>query len=87
MADEGDMKAHIRDFTAGIRRGEEHSVNLADIVSRTFSMFSMPTTYQMTVRAIESQACLPPPAAQNGLLEEWRKRQGQSGSGLLMMQQ
>ena len=32
MADDGDMEAHIRDFTAGKRRVEEHGVALTDIV-------------------------------------------------------
>ncbi|HTS05200.1 MAG TPA: DDE-type integrase/transposase/recombinase, partial [Candidatus Eisenbacteria bacterium] len=74
------------DFTAGKRRVEEHGVVLTDIVYRTFFMLSMPTTYQMTVTAIESQAGVTLEAAQNRLLEEWRKRKGQStkGGGLLM---
>jgi gag-polypeptide of LTR copia-type len=49
MADDGDMEAHIRDFTACKRRVEEHGVALTDIVYRTFFLISMPTTYQMTV--------------------------------------
>ena len=73
MADEGDMEAHIRDFTAGKRRVEEHSVTL---VYRTFFMLYMPATYQMTVTAIESQAGVTLEVAQNRLLEEWRKRKG-----------
>jgi len=71
MADDGDMEAHIRDFTAGKRRVEKDGVVLTDIVYRTFFMLSMPTTYQMTVTAIESQAGVMLEAAQNRLLEEW----------------
>ena len=71
MADDGDMEAHIRDFTAGKRRVEEHGVILTDIVYCTFFMLSMPTTYQMTVTVIESQAGVMLEAAQNRLLEEW----------------
>ena len=37
MTDDGDMEAHIRDFTACKRRVEEHAVSLTDIVYRTFS--------------------------------------------------
>ena len=85
MADDGDMEAHIRDFTAGKRRVEEHNVTLTDIVYRTFFMLSMPTTYQMTVTAIESQTGVTLEAAQNRLLEEWRKRKGQSNKGGLLM--
>src|SRR5271163_846394 len=44
----------------------------------------MPTTYQMTVTAIESQTGVTLEAAQNRLLEEWRKRKDQSKGGLLM---
>ena len=47
-------------------------------------MLSMPTTYQMMVRAIESQAGVSLEVAQNRLLEEWRKRKGQFKGGLLM---
>jgi len=46
MADDGDMEAHIRDFTAGKRRVDEHGVALTDIVYRTVFLLSMPTTYQ-----------------------------------------
>src|SRR5271154_1053750 len=84
MADDGDMEAHIRDFTACKRRVEEHAVALTDIVYRTFLLLSMPTTYQMTVTAIESQTGVTLEAAQNRLLEEWRKRKDQSKGGLLM---
>jgi len=84
MADDGDMEAHIRDFTAGKRRVEEHGVALTDIVYRTFFLISMPTTYQMTVTAIESQSSVTLEVAQNRLLEEWRKRKGQPKGGLLM---
>ena len=44
----------------------------------------MPTPYQMMVTAIESQAGVMLEAAQDCLLEEWRKRKGQSKGGLLM---
>ena len=84
MADDGDMEAHIRDFTACKRRVEEHAVALTDIVYRTFLLLSMPTTYQMTVTAIESQTGVTLEAAQNRLLEEWRKRKDQSKDELLM---
>jgi len=63
-------------FTAGKRRVEEHGVVLTDIIYRTFFMLSMPTTYQMTVAAIESQVGVTLEAAQNRLLEEWRNRKG-----------
>ena len=36
MADDGEIEAHIRDFTAGKRRGEGHSVSLTDIIYCTF---------------------------------------------------
>ena len=84
MADDGDMEAHIRDFTASKRRVEEHGVALTDIVYRTFFLISMPTTYQMTVTAIESQSSVTLEVAQNRLLEEWRKRKGELKGGLLM---
>jgi gag-polypeptide of LTR copia-type/Domain of unknown function (DUF4219) len=84
MADDGDMEAHIRDFTAGKRRIEEHGVALKDIVYRTFFLISMPTTYQMTVTAIESQDGVTLEVAENRFLEEWRKRKGQPKGGLLM---
>src|SRR5271154_5129924 len=84
MADDGDMETHIRDFTACKRRVEEHGVALKDIVYRTFFLISMPTTYQMTVTAIESQSDVTLEVAQNRLLEEWRKRKGQSKDGLLV---
>jgi transposase InsO family protein len=84
MADDGDMETHIRDFTACKRRVEEHGVALSDIVYRTFFLISMPTTYQMTVTAIESQTGVTLEVAQNRLLEEWRKRKGQPKGGLLM---
>lgn len=84
MTDDGDMEAHIRDFTASKRRVEEHSVALTDIVYRTFFLISMPTTYQMTVTAIESQSNVTLEVAQNRLLEEWRKRKGELKGGLLM---
>ena len=84
MADDGDMEAHIRDFTASKRRVEEHGVTLTDIVYQTFFLISMPMTYQMTVTAIESQSSVTLEVAQNPLLEEWRKRKGQPKGGLLM---
>jgi hypothetical protein len=84
MADDGDMEAHIRDFTACKRRVEEHGVDLKDIVYRTFFLISMPTTYQMTVTAIESQDGVTLEVAQNRFLEEWRKRKSQPKGGLLM---
>jgi gag-polypeptide of LTR copia-type/Domain of unknown function (DUF4219) len=84
MADDGDMEAHTRDFTACKRRVEEHGVALTDIVYRTFFLISMPTTYQMTVTAIESQDGVTLEVAQNRFLEEWRKRKGQPKGGLLM---
>jgi hypothetical protein len=84
MADDGDMEAHIRDFTACKRRVEEHGVVFKDIVYRTFFLISMPTTYQMTVTAIESQDGVTLEVAQNRFLEEWRKRKGQPKGGLLM---
>src|SRR5947199_42091 len=74
----------IRAFTASKRRVEEHSVALTDIVDRTFFLISMPTTYQMTVTAIESQSNVTLEVAQNRLLEEWRKRKGELKGGLLM---
>jgi transposase InsO family protein len=84
MADDGDMEAHIRDFTACKRRVEEHGVIFKDIIYRTFFLISMPTTYQMTVTAIESQDGVTLEVAQNRFLEEWRKRKGQPKGGLLM---
>jgi len=84
MADDGDMEAHIRDFTACKRRVEEHGVVFKDIVYRTFFLISMPTTYQMTVTAIESQDGVTLEVAQNLFLEEWRKRKGQPKGGVLM---
>jgi gag-polypeptide of LTR copia-type/Domain of unknown function (DUF4219) len=84
IADDGDVEAHIRDFTACKRRVEEHGVVFKDIVYRTFFLISMPTTYQMTVTAIESQDGVTLEVAQNWFLEEWRKRKGQPKGGLLM---
>src|SRR5271170_4289673 len=84
MADDGDMEAHIRDFTACKRRVEEHGVEFKDIVYRTFFLISMPATYQMTVTAIESQDGVTLETAQNRFLEEWRKRKGQPKGGLMM---
>jgi gag-polypeptide of LTR copia-type len=70
MADDGDMKAHIRDFTACKRRVEEHGVVFKDIVYRTFFLISIPTTYQMTVTAIKSQDGVTLEVSQNWFLEE-----------------
>ena len=84
MADDGDMETHIRDFTAGKRRVEEHGVILTDIVYCTFFMLSMPMLYQMTVTAIESQAGVTLEAAQNRLLKEWRKRKSQPKGEILV---
>src|SRR5271154_545827 len=84
MADDGDIEAHIRDFTAARRRVEEHGVAVKDIVYRTFFLISMPTTYQMTVTAIESQDGVTLEVAENRFLEEWRKRKGQPRGGMLM---
>jgi len=56
MAENGDMEAHVRDFTAAKRRVEEHSVRLTDIVYRTLFLLSLPMTYQMTVTALEGKA-------------------------------
>jgi hypothetical protein len=84
MADDGSMEAHTRDFTAAKRRIEEHGVNLSNIVYRTFFLISMPTTYQMTATAVESQTGVTLEAAQNRFLEEWRKRKGQPKNGTLM---
>jgi len=49
-------------------------------------MLLMPMIYQMMVTVIESQSGMMREAAQNHLLEEWRKRKGQSkgGGGLLV---
>jgi len=85
IANDGNMEAHIRDFTARKRQVEEHSINLMDIIYHTFFMLSMLTAYQMTVTAIESQTGVTLEAAQNRLLEEWWNSKGQSkGDGLLM---
>src|SRR5271154_1844299 len=84
MIDDDDMEAHIRDFTIGKRRVEKHAVALIDIIYRTFLLLSMSTTYQMTITAIESQTDVTLEAAQNRLLEEWRKRKDQFKGELLM---
>ena len=84
MADNGDMEAHVRDFTAAKRRVEEHSVQLTDIVYRTLFLLSMPTTYQMMVTALEGQSDISLEAAQNRLLDDYRKRGAQAKNGTLM---
>jgi len=45
IGDDGDIEAHIRDFTAGKRRVEEYNVVLTDIIYCTFFILSMLTTY------------------------------------------
>jgi gag-polypeptide of LTR copia-type len=77
MTDNRDMEAHTHDFTACKRPVAEHGVVLTNIVYRTFFPISMPTTYQMTVTAIETQSNVMLEVAQKRLLEEWRKRKGQ----------
>jgi gag-polypeptide of LTR copia-type len=84
VADNRHMEAHTHNFTSCKRRVEEHGVVLTDIVYRTFFLISMPTTYQMTVTAIESQSNVTLEVAQNRLLEEWKKRKGQRKRGLLV---
>ena len=84
MAENGDMEAHVRDFTAAKRRVEEHSVQLTDIVYRTLFLLSLPTTYQMTVTALEGQSGMSLEAVQNRLLDDYRKRGSQAKSGLVM---
>jgi transposase InsO family protein len=84
MAENGDMEAHVRDFTAAKRRVEEHSVQLTDIVYRTLFLLSMPTAYQMTVTALEGQSNVSLEAAQNRLLDDYRKRSALAKNGLVM---
>jgi len=74
MAEDGDMEAHVRDFTAAKRRVEEHAVKLSDIVYRTIFLLSLPTAYQMTVTALEGQSGITLEAAENRLLDDYRKR-------------
>ena len=78
------MEAHVRDFTAAKRRVEEHSVQLTDIVYRTLFLLSLPTTYQMTVTALEGQSGMSLEAVQNRLLDDYRKRGSQAKSGVVM---
>jgi len=84
MAEDDDMEAHIRNFTAAKRRLEEHGVSLEDIVYRTIFLLSMPTGYQMTVTALEGQTKMKLEAIQNRLLDEYRKRKNSPQSGLVM---
>jgi hypothetical protein len=84
MAEDNDMEAHIRDFTAAKRRLEEHSVSLSDIVYRTIFLLSMPSGYQMTVTALEGQPDMTLEATQNRLLDEFRKRKNSGQNGLVM---
>ena len=84
MAEDADMEAHIRDFTAAKRRLEEHGVSLEDIVYRTIFLLSMPSGYQMTVTALEGQTDMKLEAIQNRLLDEYRKRKNSPNSGLVM---
>ena len=84
MAEDDDMEAHIRNFTAGKRRLEEHGVSLEDIVYRTIFLLSMPTGYQMTVTALEGQTDMKLEAIQNRLLDEYRKRKSSPQNGLVM---
>ena len=84
MAENGDMEAHVRDFTAAKRRVEEHSVQLTDIIYRTLFLLSLPMTYQMTVTALEGQSGMSLEAVQNRLLDDYRKRGSQAKSGMVM---
>ena len=43
MAEDDDMEAHIRKFTAAKRRLEEHGVSLGEVVYRTLFQLSMPS--------------------------------------------
>ena len=83
MAEDGDMEAHIRNFTAAKRRLEEHGVALGDVVYRTLFLLSMPTRYDMTVTALEGMPDMTLEAVQNRLLEEHRKRTNFAG-GMVM---
>ena len=84
MAEDDDMEAHIRNFTASKRRLEEHGVSLEDIVYRTIFLLSMPTGYQMTVTALEGQTDMKLEAIQNRLLDEYRKRKSSPQNGLVL---
>jgi gag-polypeptide of LTR copia-type len=84
MAEDDDMEAHIRNFTAGKRRLEEHGVSLEDIVYRTIFLLSMPAGYQMIVIALEGQTDMRLEAIQNRLLDEYRKRKNSPQNGMVM---
>ena len=84
MTEDGDMEAHIRNFTAGKRQLEEHGISLQDIVYRTIFLLSMPTGYQMMVTALEGQTDMKLEAVQNRLLDEYRKRKNSSHNGSVM---
>jgi hypothetical protein len=84
MAENGDMEAHVRDFIAAKRRVEEHSVQLTDIVYHTVFLLSMPTAYQMTVTALERQSNVTLEAAQNCILDDYRKKSTQAKTGIVM---
>src|SRR6202035_2767714 len=84
MAEDADMEAHIRDFTAAKRRLEEHGVSFEDIVYCTIFLLSMPSGYQMTVTALEGQTDMQLEAIQNRLLDEYRKRKNSPNNGLVM---
>jgi hypothetical protein len=84
MAEDDDMEAHIRNFTAAKRRLEEHGVSLDDIVYRTIFLLSMPTGYQMTVTALEGQTDMKLEAIQNRLLDEYRKWKNSQQNGMVM---
>jgi hypothetical protein len=83
MAENGDMDAHIRDFTSAKRRIEEHSVQLTNIVYRTLFLLSMPAAYQMTVIALEGQSDITLEAAQNRILDDCRKRVNKTKNGMV----
>jgi len=83
MAEDGDMEAHIQNFTAAKRHLEEHGVALGDVVYRTLFLLSMLTQYDMTVMALEGMPDMMLEAVQNRLLEEYRKRANSAG-GMVM---
>jgi gag-polypeptide of LTR copia-type len=72
MAEDDDMEAHIRKFTAAKRRLEEHGISLEDFVYRTIFLLSMPSGYQTTVTELEGQTDMKLEAIQNRLLDEYR---------------
>ena len=47
MAEDDDMEAHIRNFTAAKRRLEEHGVSFGEVVYRTLFQLSMPSGNQV----------------------------------------